>query len=89
MPSKLGRKSGQAGSLLAWASSRRLTSWAITAGVSTTASAKLNSSTRSFAPPSSKPAEIVAPEREKPLKGRHNPCTSPIQQESSRLSLAG
>ena len=50
----------------------------MTIGVRTTASAKLNSSARRRLTPSDKPVEMVAPEREKPRKGRHSPCTAPI-----------
>ncbi len=52
---------------------------AITAGVSTTASAKLNSSARRRLTPRKRPVEIVAPEREKPRNGKHKPCTAPTQ----------
>ena len=51
----------------------------MTAGVSTTASAKLNSSARRRSTPASSPVEIVAPEREKPRNGRQRPWTAPIQ----------
>lgn len=42
-----------------------------------TASAKLKSSARTFVTPASMPVDIVAPERENPLKGRQSPCTVP------------
>ena len=58
-----------------------------TAGVSTTASAKLNSSARVFATPSSSPREIVAPEREKPRNGRHKPWIAPMARLSRFVSV--
>ena len=57
---------------------RRSASRATTGGVSTTASAKLNVSARTFDTPASIPVEIVAPERENPRKGKQRPCTKPI-----------
>ena len=47
-----------------------------------TASAKLNSSTRRFTAPSSRPVEIVAPERENPRNGKDKPWMAPIQAAS-------
>jgi len=58
---------------------RRITSRKTTGGVRTTARAKLKVSARDFASPASIPAEMVAPEREKPRKGRQSPCTAPIK----------
>jgi len=58
----------------------------------TTAKAKLNSSTRTLSSPRNRPVEIVEPERENPRKGRHSPCTAPIQAESpapSRRDVSG
>ena len=60
---------------------RRNAARATTGGVSTTASAKLNRSAACRVTPASNPAEIVAPERENPRKGRHNPCTTPIRSD--------
>ena len=45
----------------------------ITGGVRITASAKLNSSAKGRSIPRQSAVEIVAPEREKPRKGKHNP----------------
>ena len=67
--------------LNACALSRRNASLAITGGVKTTASAKLNSSSFCLGRPSSRPVEMVEPEREKPRNGRQIPCTMPIQNE--------
>src|SRR6202046_2088008 len=65
-------------SLMCSARTSLMTSRATTAGVSTTASAKLKDSARSLATPKSIPVEIVAPEREKPRNGKHRPCTAPM-----------
>jgi hypothetical protein len=61
----------------AWMS--RITSRKTTGGVRTTASAKLKASARDFATPASIPAEMVAPDREKPRNGKQRPCTAPIK----------
>ena len=70
-----------------WALTNRHTSRPIAAGVMITARAKLNSSTRALTAPSSRPVEIVAPERENPRNGRHNPWTAPIQ-AASRIPIS-
>jgi hypothetical protein len=54
----------------------------MTGGVSTTTSAKLNSSASFLETPASNPVEIVAPDRENPLKGRQIACTAPIHADS-------
>ena len=85
MPSKLGPNelhASTAASASCRALSSRHTSLTTTAGVRMTAKAKLNSSTRAFTPPRSRPVDIVAPERENPRKGRHRPWTAPIQADS-------
>ena len=51
----------------------RNTSRPTTGGVMTTASAKLKASARSLVTPNSIPVEMVAPERDNPLNGRHRP----------------
>jgi hypothetical protein len=61
----------------------------MTAGVSTTAKAKLNSSTRALSRPRNRPVEIVEPERENPRKGRQSPCTAPIHADSRTPSSRG
>lgn len=65
--------------LLDWTCTSLMASRATTAGVSTTARAKLNASARDFGTPANMATEIVAPEREKPLNGRQRPCTAPIR----------
>src|ERR1700727_66016 len=57
----------------------RIASRTTTGGVKTTANAKLKASARDLATLSSIAVEMVAPEREKPRNGRHNPCTAPIR----------
>ena len=58
----------------------------ITGGVRTTARAKLNSSASFLGNPAISPTEMVAPEREKPRKGRHIPCTSPINTAHTQVT---
>src|SRR4051812_29547275 len=62
----------------------RYSSNKITGGVKTTARAKLKSSAVARGTPERSPVEIVAPEREKPRKGRQSPCTTPIMTEGRK-----
>ena len=71
----------------AWAFTSRMASLATTGGVRTTASAKLNSSSFCRDRPSTRPVEMVAPDRENPRNGRQMPCTMPIQHECIRLNF--
>ncbi len=79
-PSRLGNAADAnvAVPLMCSACTSRIASRATTAGVRTTASAKLNASARDFATPASIPAEMVAPERENPRNGKQSLCTAPM-----------